>query len=99
MDDLKEFMKDLKGMLENLMWYRDEIIALLVIATLLFCLVAGSAYGFGRFECRQTAIIVGTDYRFSIVAGCYLRDQNNQWVEKKSFFVAQAIKNNSGKQF
>ena len=78
---------------DELMYYRDTRIALLVIATLLFCLVAGSAYGFGRFECRQTAIIVGTDYRFSIVAGCYLRDQNNQWVEKKSFFVAQAIKN------
>lgn len=89
----------MRDFFDDLMYYRDGIIALLVIATLLFCLVAGSTYGFGRFECRQTAIIVGTDYRFSIVAGCYLRDQNNQWVEKKSFFVAQAIKNNSGKQF
>lgn len=83
---------------DDLMYYQDGIIALLVIVTLLFCLVAGIAYGFGRFECRQTAIIAGTDYRFSIVAGCYLRDQN-QWVEKKSFFIAQALKNNSGKQF
>lgn len=89
----------MKGILEDLMWYRDEIIVLFLIVALPLCLVAGIAYGFGWFECRQTAIIVGTDYRFSIVAGCYLRDQNNQWVEKKSFFVAQAIKNNSGKQF
>lgn len=89
----------MRDFFDDLMYYRDGIIALLVIA-MLFCLVAGSTYGLGRFECRQTAIIVGTDYRFSIVAGCYLRDQNNQWVEKKSFFVAQAIKNNSGgKQF
>lgn len=78
---------------------KDEFIALSCMVTLLVCLVAGSTYGFRWFECRQTAIIVGTDYRFSIVAGCYLRDQNNQWVEKKSFFVAQAIKNNNGKQF
>ena len=84
---------------DDLMYYQDGIIALLVIATLLLCGVAGIACGFGRFECRQTAIIAGTDYRFSIVAGCYLRDQNNQWVEKKSFFIAQALKNNSGKQF
>lgn len=87
----------MRDFFDDLMYYRDGIIALLVIVTLLFCLVAGIAYGFGRFECRQTAIIVGTDYRFNIVAGCYLRDQNNQWVEKKSFFVAQALKNS--KQF
>lgn len=85
MDDLKEF----------LYYFSARILALSCIATLLlFCLVAGSAYGFMRFKCRQTAIIVGTDYRFSIFAGCYLRDQNNQWLQKRIF-----LKNNNGKQF
>lgn len=92
-------MNKLREILEDLMWYRDEIIVLFLIVVLPLCLVVGSVYGVNRLECRQTAIIVGTDYRFSIVAGCYLRDQNNQWVEKKSFFVAQAIKNNNRKQF
>lgn len=92
-------MNKLREILEDLMWYRAEIIVLFLIVVLPLCLVVGSVYGVNRLECRQTAIIVGTDYRFSIVAGCYLRDQNNQWVEKKSFFVAQAIKNNNRKQF
>lgn len=92
-----EWLKELFW--DNLMWYRDEIIVFLFIATLLVCLGAGSAYGFMRFQCRQTAMIVGTDYRFSLFAGCYLRDQNNQWLEKRFFLIAQALPIKNRKQF
>lgn len=89
----------LREILENLVLYRDEIITLFLIVVLPLCLLAGSVYGFNRFKCRQTAIIVGTDYRFSLVSGCFLRDKNNQWLERRVFLLAQALPIKNSKQF